>query len=111
MTTLVTAVRGQLRHIRPLIPAAPAAGTAATSQDAHVRLLGPVALIGLIVYQAVGWAGISLALPSLPILAAVAGHWSRHRLTARPSTRGQCLAGTSAVCSRRCGCWHSWSSP
>ena len=73
MTTLVTAVRGQLRHIRPLLPAVPAAATVTTSQDAHVRLLGPLALVGLVGYQAVGWAGISLALPSLPILAAVAG--------------------------------------
>ena len=61
-----------------------------TSQAAHVRLLGPLALVGLVGYQAVGWAGISLALPSLPILAAVAVRWSRHRLTAHPSTRGQC---------------------
>lgn len=73
MTTLVTAVRGQLRHIRPLIPVVPAADAVTTSQDAHLRLLGPLALVGLVIYQAVGWAGISLALPSLPILAAVAG--------------------------------------
>ncbi len=57
-----------------------------------MRLLGPLALLGLVAYQAVGWAGISLALPSLPILAAVAGALVAHRLTARPSTRGQCLA-------------------
>ena len=59
MTTLVTAVRGQLRHIRPLLPAVPAAATVTTSLDAHVRLLGPLALVGLVGYQAVGWAGMA----------------------------------------------------